>query len=212
MLALGIAQAKAAPITLFNTGVDGTGTPLPDSTIGDPHYTLVSVPAPTAFIPFNSTTILTRTSAGGFPIGPWLGDDAASTWIGPDNAHDLNGPEGDYDYRTTFTIPANVNLSLASIAGGWSTDNSGGDILINGASTGNTANGFGGFFPFTISSGFQVGVNTLDFIVHNADCNGCTDNPTGLRVEFTSSATPEPASLSLLGLGGLGLLARRRKA
>ena len=54
----GLGEAKAGPInTLFNTGVDAAGTPLPDDTIGDPHYSLFSVPSGT-------TELRVRTSAG----------------------------------------------------------------------------------------------------------------------------------------------------
>lgn len=69
-------NVSAAIPSLFNTGVDASMTPLPDGTIGDPHYSLVSVPGGT-------TDILVRTSAGGYPIPPYFGDDSSSAWIGP---------------------------------------------------------------------------------------------------------------------------------
>ena len=62
--------AQAAAITIFNTGVNGSGASLSDGTIGDLHYTLVSVPG-------GSTSVTRlRTSAGGYPVPPWIGDDA----------------------------------------------------------------------------------------------------------------------------------------
>lgn len=84
-----VSAAQAATITsLFNTGVNNSGTPLPDGTVGDPHYSLVSAPAG------STSSILVRTSAGGFPIGPYLGDDSLSAWIGPNNDSTLDGPAG----------------------------------------------------------------------------------------------------------------------
>src|SRR5262245_9998026 len=83
--------ARAATIsTLFNTGVDGSHNTLADGTVGDPHYALVSKPAT------STSTLLIRTSAGGFPIPPYIGDNTTSTWIGPDNAFNLDSPTGDY--------------------------------------------------------------------------------------------------------------------
>ena len=198
---LGLAGgAHAASVTIFNTGVDSTGTPLPDGTVGDPNYVLTSVPGG------STTDIMVLTSAGGFPIGPWLGDDAISAWIGPNNDSEADGPVGLYDYQTTFDL-AGVDPTTASLVGQWATDNEGVDILINGVSTGNTAGGFSSWYSFDISSGFVSGVNTLDFIVNN------DGGPTGLRVELsgTADATPEPApSLMLaIGLAGLGVLKRR---
>jgi hypothetical protein len=194
--------ANAASIGIFNTGVDGTGTPLADGTVGDPHYVLTSVPSLT-------TDILVRTSVGGFPIGPWLGDDGISAWIGPNNDTSLNGPTGLYDYQTTFDLTGLDPLS-AFLTGQWAADNEGVDILINGVSTANTAGGFTAWSPFTISSGFVSGVNTLDFLVNN------DGGPTGLRVELSGTAdslsgVPEPASFMMIGLGlvGLGVRAGR---
>jgi hypothetical protein len=198
--------ANAAAITIFNTGVNASGTPLANGTIGDPHYILLTVPSGT-------TGLQVRTSAGGFPIPPWVGDDTVSAWIGPNNDTALDGPVGAYDYRTTFDLTGFAPGS-ASLAGLWAADNEGLGILINSVSTGNTlpsATSFEAFTPFSITSGFVAGVNTLDFLVNN------DGGPTGLRVEISGtatavgSATPEPASFALFGAGFAGLCMFRRR-
>ena len=94
-LSLGLAAisytAQANPIGIFNTGVDGTGTVLPNATLGDPHYSLISSPG--------TTSIRVATSAIGYPIPPWVGDNLLSRWIGPVGDDDLDGPSGTYTYR-----------------------------------------------------------------------------------------------------------------
>jgi hypothetical protein len=198
---------EANPILIFDTGVNGSGTPLADGTIGDPHYSLTSVPGG------STTAIRVRTSAGGFPVPPWLGDNSTSAWIGPNNDTADDGPVGSYTYRTTFDLTG-LNPATANLSGQWSTDNNGLNILINGIPTG-FFTGFtsfsDGFSAFTISSGFVSGINTLDFVVNNGG------GPTGLRVEVsgTAAAVPEPTSLALFGMIGFGAVAvygwRRRK-
>lgn len=198
------AAAQASPITsLFSTGVDASGSAQPNYA-AELHYILVSAPAGAA------TGLRVATTANGFPIPPWIADSATSAWVGPNAAADLDGPTGNYSYRTTFDLTG-FQASTASIAGAWSADNAGTDIVLNGSSTGNTAGGFGSFYNFAISTGFVAGVNTLDFIVYNEG------GPTGLRVDLAGSATadslavPEPVSLALLGSGlfALGLFRRR---
>jgi hypothetical protein len=189
--------------TVFNTGVDASGTPLPDGTVGDPHYSLLSVPVG------STTDIRVRTSAGGFPIPPYIGDDPLSAWIGPNNDNSLDGPVGQYDYRTTFDLTG-FNPLTADITGGWTSDNDGVQILINGVDSGNPPTSFTqfstGFAPFTIAAGFVPGINTVDFVLNNGGSGG---NPTALRVEMTGTADPAggavPESTSILVWGLLGL-------
>ncbi len=217
VLAFEVGHAQGAIITtLFNTGVDASGAVLPDGTIGDPHYTLTSVPS-------GSTDIRVITSASNFPIPPYLGDNSLSRWIGPNNDPDLNSPPGNYVYETTFDLTG-LNPSTASISGAWSSDNDGVDIKINGVSIGTVATSFtqfsSGFAPFTITSGFVSGLNTLEFVIHNGGSapgdNSGNANPSALRVEMSgTAAVPEPTSLivwTLLSSLAMGIGWRRKKS
>lgn len=165
---------------------------LPDSTVGDAHYSLISTPG-------GMSAVWVFSSASGLPIRPWLGDNSSSRWIGPDNDAQLDGDVGGFVYRTTCDL---TGLSAAS-------------ALINGVGLGYTTSGgqfVAGFAAFQVTSGFVAGINTLDFVVNNGG------GPTGLRVEMTGNAdlqqaVPEPGSLALVGLAIAGLgVARRRKA
>ena len=212
-LTVGVSALRATPITIYSTGVDASGNLLADGVL-DPHYSLISSPngAGSAYVVISAQ--------GGWPayqFPAWAADGPSSKWIGPQADQTSNANNllpGTYTYETTFTLTAN-QVETFSINGIWSTDNNGLDIIVNGHSLGYTT-------PFTAyqdfdathylfmiddSQGFlQAGVNTLDFVV----ANGLdVPNPAGLRVQFSS--VPEPLSMSLMGLGllGIGLLRRR---
>src|SRR5437899_2024296 len=71
------ALAQTPIPTLFNTGVDNTGTVLPDRA-KDPHYQLIQSPdlidaGPDAWVVFSNS----------FPIPPWIANGPDSNWIAP---------------------------------------------------------------------------------------------------------------------------------
>ena len=130
----------------------------------DPHYQLFASASTT--YPAGSPLYVVNSST--YPIPPWMANGPNSKWL---SVQTVPGSisTGIYTYRTVFNL-SGYNSSTASITGQWSMDDDGMDILINGMSTGFSYNGtnqFGFFHPFSISSGFLPGNNTLDFIVNN---------------------------------------------
>lgn len=195
---------------LFNTGVDGAGVKvLPsNTTTADLHYAMIA----NSFGSGSSTAFVEQ-----FPNGAWVSS-ADANYISPDGSDGstINGGSYTVTYRTTFTLPANADLSTVSIVGGWSTDDTGLDILINGVSTGLTSPGFGSFTVFNVPGGsYVIGANTLDFQWRDGS------GPGGLDVRFTSktfrvnaNGVPEPSTLSLLGglgITGFGYAVRSRR-
>jgi len=185
---------------LYNTGVNNFNVAIGPN-LPDPHYSLIVQPG--------STTATTIDDAF-FPFPFWVANNAGSRWIGPANPFGF-GPAGTYTYRTTFNLPANAVLSTVNISGLWATDDNSLDILINGNSTGNVSAGFTPLVPFSINSGFVVGLNTLDFSLNNAIIS------TGLRVDriVGTFKIPEPAAACLAVFGmfaSIAVLRRRRSS
>ena len=203
---------QALPLDVFSTGVDSNGTVLPNGS-SDPHYQLISTPIG------GTTSIIVRTSTGGYPVapnGPWIADDSISAWIAPNSDFASDGPGGTYVYQTAFLIPIGYDPATAVISGLWATDDLGLDIWLNGASTGNAQGKatFYWFTPFTITSGFEQGLNVFDIYLSNGVAS------TGLRFEITSAtvqanAAPtaqvdEPDSLTIFVFAIGGALLWRR--
>lgn len=184
--------ASAAPIVVYGTGVTDSGA-LAAAGTTDTHYSILSGPTG-ASTPFVGTNI----------PGQWVANMGSSQWIGVSTNLSTTQPAGAYDFRTTFSL-AGLNYTTASLAGSVAADNNV-TILLNGVAA-SSAN-FGGsasLSPFTLSSGFINGVNTIDFVVTNSPGGGF--NPSGLQVAITgSAAVPEPASIVMVGLGAVGVM------
>ncbi|MCX6923321.1 MAG: hypothetical protein NT154_08960, partial [Verrucomicrobia bacterium] len=110
---------------LFNSGVNSNRVALADSAI-DPHYQLIANPAT------GSTNVIVET---GIPAPPWVANSATSKWIGP-QANTGGSAGGDYVYRAVIDLTGRDPSTLI-INGQWASDNVGGDIQVNGHSTGN---------------------------------------------------------------------------
>jgi hypothetical protein len=147
----------------------------------------------------------------------WIALESNYHWEQP--GYDINDPTGWYDFQITFDL-SGFEADTVGISGSWAADNYG-YILLNGKSTGVTFGtniwSFLTLHSFEITSGFQPGLNTLDFMVYNIPPNpnsppACGD-PTGLAVEMTGDGVlvPEPASLGLCGLALIAGFAYLRK-
>jgi hypothetical protein len=165
----------------------------------------------------------------------WIGNQATSRWVGPraDASWDAQQPTGNqnvgmYIYETHFNVPANAILSTAQITGSLAVDNQLTDVTLNGNHLhittplrGSNPENLGysqQLLPFSITSGFQLGDNVLDFFVANLfDTTG--PNPTGIQIQMTGTVNtpaviPEPGTLVLAGMGAFGLIGynwRRRR-
>lgn len=183
---------------LYNTGSAGIGNV-------DPYYTLTSVPGGAS------------TALGIAAHAAWIAAPADSLWIGP-TVSSLTDPVGWYHYQLDFNIE-DVILSTVVVTGQWSVDNAG-EIWLNGNYTGiakgNTSTDtqeYKTLDNFAISSGFQTGLNTLEFRVFNISGSG--GNPTSLLVsdlDSTATVVPAPGAILLgsLGMALTGWMKRRR--
>ncbi len=162
--------------TVFNTGVGPNGAVLSPGS-PDPHYLLTlsaqSVPPP----PSIPATVIQNHPA-------WAANDAVSSWIGPVNPGTVSVAGGDYNYRTTFSLDG-FDPSTASLTMSVGADNRLTNVLFNGVSKPITYVGFATLSaPFSITSGFVPGLNTLDFFTVN---DTTSPNPAGFRLNLAGT-------------------------
>lgn len=194
-----VAALLLAPAVVSAQGPMSTGT----TAVGtnDPFWD-ISVNGGT----FYDAIVLDR--GGGTPPSKWIGARA-------DGSQDGGSPDGNYSrflysFQTTFTGTSGMSVTYECAR-----DDTFFSVILNGAAVaGATCPWYTLTTPFTISSGFNDGSNTLQF---NIGGNGITD---GLLVDITdvtipTSGVPEPTSIVLFASGLIGLAVagrNRRKA
>ncbi|MBI4606928.1 MAG: hypothetical protein HY721_33615 [Planctomycetes bacterium] len=126
---------------------------------------------------------ITGGAAQGFPIPPWVANDARSSWISA--TRDSYQQPGTYTYEARFTIPQGVDASRAYLRGQWAADDQA-SLSINGQTTPLAVAGFERFTAFPPGAGqgfFRTGENVLGILVTNGGLPSVRGNPSGLRVE-----------------------------
>lgn len=234
-VALWAGNAQANNISgLYNTGVDNSGNLIANNAV-DNHWTVqqsTNAFASAYGASASGSGVLSNPPADGGTGAStyWIGSNnpngQASSWISSSSTslHDDIAGGTSYDYRQYFNLTG--NLSSILISGVWASDNQLQTIGVNGhiqsgdalTATYNAATAqrttLHSFTLAALSAWFVSGSNYIDFILTNSDLTPQigTTNPTGLRVEFSTSVDA-PATLGLFGLGmaALGVL-RRRKA
>jgi VPDSG-CTERM motif len=204
LILLGVAvlfghQVRADTFSLFNTGVDSSGTPLPGGSI-DPHWSIVAGPSTGAAFVVTNQLVGTYAQSS---VSRWI-------WVNANGGGDVNG--ANYTFRLTFDLTG-FDPASVSISGSWGVDNNG-SIMLDGSPaigtgalslTGGTTGNFNIFHNFSITGGFHAGINTLDFVAENDGGPGAL-NVTNLM----GTSVPDAGStLPLLGFALLGVAVLR---
>jgi hypothetical protein len=205
--------AFGGAFTINNTGLGTAGAV-------DSFWTITADPDPAAVW---TDAYKVTGSPSSYPFTAWAANATVaplSAWIAPRGTYPSSATQdaaGTWVFTTTFTL-SGIIPGTASISGQMWADNAVTDVILNGNSLGITTNpgSLGTATGFTVSSGFQSGLNTLSFNVLNRITEGAGAGPVGFRAQFETgtgedaSQVPEPATFGLIGIGLFGLAAVRR--
>jgi hypothetical protein len=190
-LSIPLSAANAQTFSLFSTGVDATGTPLANGAT-DSHYEYDNT---------GDAFVLTNQDPGFYvqsPTAKWI-------WTSADGS-----ATGSRHFLYRFTLTTQEVASGITLTGRYATDNTG-SIDLNENPLSFNSSGFSTWTNFTITSNFRSGTNFLYFGVNNSS------GPGGLivdQLQYTvgpAASAPEPGTLALLALGGVGAFLRKRR-
>lgn len=169
-------DADAAPTTVmpFATGLDASGAVLADQAV-DGHWTVKDAEG-------NAFSAYAQTDALGYP-NYWLAPSATSKFISPFiDTVDPTG-NGTFTYKTTFSLREGVNLAAVSLVIRCTSDNQMKSVMVNGQALPGVVDGsYSSFQTLTATTGFVVGINTVELVVANSG------GPTGMRAELDLTA------------------------
>lgn len=195
--------ATASTIMNVSTGQDPTGMIQTADGSVDAFWTyndpFINANVPNGTPTTGSPQIVIPYDNGFFPL--WAPNDSSSDWIAP-VANVTNNGNAPYTFSITFNL-TNAQLPTAALSGSWAIDDAG-TLSLNGTQIASLSSGaWTSLTAFTApSADFVVGANTLTMTVTSSDNFKEAARLTG-SVTSAVSATPEPSSLLLFGLGGL---------
>jgi hypothetical protein len=230
-LATSLASAQTITSTLYDTGVNGSGTPYASVGQLDSPFTVIAAPTgisgPQNAYSFANSYYYHSGTAIGTATADWI---SAGTLAPGTSTPTFDQGVGLYTYQEAVTASG---AGTFTFTGDWATDNCG-TIAVNGRAVTGTGTTIGGGarsacnaaaysyfetptkFSFTVA--LKGGINYLDFDVWNTGLETAllVDGlkATGGKTSGTgSTGVPEPATLALFGLGVAGIgFTRRRKS